>query len=93
MEFIRQVVNGNDLKPIIALPSSFYNIQVEVIVLPANNKKNLFTTSPELIDSDTSFKPVNHSVFGRLKAYANPSLMKEEENAWEKAAAEKHAIH
>ena len=41
----------------------------------------------------SSQKPVNHSAFGRLKAYANPSLIPEEKGAWEKAAAEKHALH
>jgi len=38
-------------------------------------------------------KPVKHSAFGRLKAYANPYLMQEEEGTWEKAAAEKYALH
>ena len=40
-----------------------------------------------------SLKPVKHSAFGRLKAYANPSLIPEEKGAWEKAAAEKYALH
>jgi len=43
--------------------------------------------------SGSPAKPVKHSAFGRLKAYANPSLMQEEEGAWEKAAAEKYALH
>jgi len=42
---------------------------------------------------DILAKPVMHSAFGRLKAYANPSLILEEEGAWEKAAAEKYALH
>ncbi|MDR2971021.1 MAG: hypothetical protein LBU83_03735 [Bacteroidales bacterium] len=93
MESIRQIVNGNDLKPIITLPSSFYDTQVEVIVLPVYDKGGHFTALPALSDPDTPLKPVNHSAFGRLKAYANISLIQEEEGAWEKAAAEKHAIH
>ena len=36
--------------------------------------------------------PVIHSAFGRLQAYANPSLISEEQGAWEAAAAEKYAI-
>jgi hypothetical protein len=78
MEFVRQIVNGNALKPVITLPPSFHNVQVEVIVLPVENRKS---------GPDISTKPVRHSAFGRLKAHANPSLISEEKGAWEKAAA------
>jgi len=37
-------------------------------------------------------EPVKHSAFGRLQAYANPSLIVEEQGAWEAAVAEKYAI-
>ena len=37
-------------------------------------------------------EPVKHSAFGRLQAYANPSLISEEQGAWEAAVAEKYAI-
>jgi len=77
MEFVRQIVNGNALEPVLTLPPSFHDVQVEVIVLPVG----------------VSTKTVKHSAFGRLKAYANPSLIPEEKGAWEKAAAEKYALH
>ena len=41
----------------------------------------------------SSTKPVEHSAFGRLQAYANPSLIPEERGAWEAAVAEKYALH
>ena len=77
-EFVRQIIDSNVLEPILTLPPSFRDSQVEIIVLPLDNP---------------SSKPVNHSSYGRLKAYANPSLIPEEEGALEKAAAEKHALH
>jgi len=88
MEFVRQIVNSNTLEPVLTLPPSFRGIEVEVIVLPVDNLKVGF--SALLGDSK---KPVKQSAFGRLKAYANPSLIPEEKGAWEKAAAEKHALH
>ena len=42
--------------------------------------------------SGFSMEPVEHSVFGWLKVYANPSLISKEKGAWEAAAAEKHAL-
>jgi hypothetical protein len=78
MEFVRQVVKGNALSSILDLPPSFKDVQVEVIVLPVH---------------DTTTKPVRHSAYGRLKAYADPSLIPEEKGAWEKATAEKYAPH
>ena len=83
MEFVRQIIDSDALKPVLTLPPSFHNVQVEVIVLPVENRKS---------GSDVSIKPVRHSAFGRLKAHANPSLIPEEEGAWEKAATEKYAL-
>jgi hypothetical protein len=91
MEFVRQVVDGNSLTSVLKLPSSFHNVQVEVIVLPVNDK----TLTAASLSSGTAdvIKPVKHSAFGRLKAYANPSLISEEKGAWERATAEKYALH
>jgi len=93
MEFVRQVVNSNTLTSVLNLPPSFYNLPVEVIVLPVDEK----TAGPRVPSlasgSDDSIKPVKHSAFGRLKAYANPSLIPEEKGAWERATAEKYALH
>jgi len=86
MEFVRQIVDSNTLKPVLTLPLSFHDTQVEIIVLPLDNQEAGRTTP-------SSSMPVNHSSYGRLKAYANPSLIPEEKGAWEKATAEKHALH
>jgi hypothetical protein len=90
MEFVRQVVNSNSLTSVLNLPPSFHDVQVEVIVLPVNDKA--FTAEFPFPGSD-DVKPVKHSAFGRLKAYANPSLIAEEKGAWERATAEKYALH
>jgi len=90
MDFVRQVVNSNSLKSVLNLPPSFRNVQVEVIVLPVD-KTVTVASSPS--GSYDARKPVKHSAFGRLKAYANPSLIPEEKGAWEKATAEKYALH
>ncbi|MCL2411083.1 MAG: hypothetical protein FWC97_05505 [Treponema sp.] len=79
MEFVRHIVNSNTLSPIFTLPPSFQNMEVEVIVLPVDKRK-------------VSTKVINHSAFGRLKAYANPSLLSEEASAWEEAVTEKYAL-
>ena len=34
MEFARQIVNSNALEPVLTLPPSFHDVQVEVIVMP-----------------------------------------------------------
>jgi hypothetical protein len=92
MEFVRQIVNSNTLKPILTLPPSFHDVQVEIIVLPVDNKQFL-TASSSSANPNVSIKPVKHSAFGRLNAYANPSLIPEEKGSWEKEAAEKYALH
>jgi hypothetical protein len=91
MDFVRQVVNSNSLTSVLNLPPSFRDVQVEVIVLPVNDKTATVASSPS--GSYDVKKPVKHSAFGRLKAYANPSLIPEEKGAWEKATAEKYALH
>ena len=40
--------------------------------------------------SGSSKEYVEHSAFGRLQAHANPSLISEEQGAWEAAAVEKY---
>jgi molybdopterin biosynthesis enzyme MoaB len=87
MDFVRQIVNSNTLASILDLPPSFQDVQVEVIVLPVNDKKNSLNTH------DFSIKSVKHTAFGRLKAYSNPSLIPDEKGAWERAVAEKYVLH
>jgi hypothetical protein len=55
---------------------------MEVIALPVNDKA--FTAESPFPDSD-DVKPVKYSAFGRLKAYANPFLIAEENGAWKRA--------
>ena len=93
MEFVRRIVDSSTLTSIIDLPSSFQDVQVEVIVLPVDNKKNRSKAASSVSGSDVSVKTVKHTAYGRLKAYANPSLVPEEEGVWEEAVAEKHALH
>jgi len=85
MEFVQQIVNSNTLEPVLTLPPSFRGVEVEVIVLPVDTLRVGFSAP---LDDPT--KPEKHSVFERLKAYANPSLIPEEKGAWEKAAAESY---
>jgi hypothetical protein len=92
MDFVRQIVDGSILTSILDLPPSFQDVQVEVIALPVDKKNNL-NAAYSVSGSDISINPVKHSAYGRLKAYANPSLIPEEEGAWERAAAEKYAKH
>ena len=54
-------------------------------------KKRVVVTIEE--DVTVEEKPVKHSAFGRLNAYANSSLIQEEKGAWEKTVAEKYALH
>ena len=93
MEFIRQIVNSDALKPVLALPPSFQNVQVEVIVLPVDSRNTNVRDYNLVAGPEVSVKAVKHTAFGRLKTYANPSLMQEEETAWEKAVTEKYAPH
>jgi hypothetical protein len=73
MEFVRQIVYSSTLTSILDLPPSFQDIQVEAIVLPVDKKSNL-NAAYSVSGSDISINPVKHSAYGRLKAYANPSL-------------------
>jgi len=91
MEFVRQVVNSNSLTSVLNLPPSFRDVQVEVIILPVNDKT--LTVASSSFGSDDVKKSVKHSAFGRLKAYANPALIPKEKGAWERATAEKYALH
>jgi hypothetical protein len=78
--FVRQIVHSGALEQVLPLPPSFRGVQVEVIVLP--------------LETQNRAAPVEKkSAYGRLKAYANPALLPEEKGAWERAAAEKYALH
>jgi len=77
----------------LSIPAEYVGEEVEILVFPVNGKESFpeFAAVTEGPDSfpNVSVKAVKHSAFGRLKAYANPSLIQEEEGAWERATAEK----
>jgi hypothetical protein len=57
MEFVRQVVNSNSLTSVLNLPPSFRDVDVEVIVLPVDNKTlavgtSFFKSNPSLIPEE-----------------------------------------
>ena len=39
MEYVRQTMNGAELNNFISLPPTLYNMKVEIIVLPVENKE------------------------------------------------------
>ena len=92
MEFVRQVVNSDVLKSVLTVPPSFQDVQVEVIVRSVDDEQTNITVLSSFPNANAPTKPVKHSAFGRLSAFANPSLIPEEKGAWEKEVAEKYAL-
>ncbi len=86
MTAVRKVVDSNTLTELFDLPSDFKGKKIEVILFPAEELKE---ENKSMMDAS---KTVKHSAYGRLKAYANPSLISEEGGAWEKEAAEKYDL-
>ena len=76
MEAIRMTMNSARLAPIIDLPVTLQDQEVEVFVRS--------TQSPD------DGKPKVKSIMGILKEYANPALRELEKGAWERAAVEKY---
>ena len=76
MEVVRKIVYADMLRPIIDLPWFSKDLQVEVTIIP----------QVELPLGDISAK----SLKGCLKEYANPSLIEQEQYAWEKNVIEKY---
>ena len=77
MEYLRKTVNSGLLMPIFDLPASLLNRNVEVIILPIDNKQ---TKTAQ-----------RKSTKGCLHKYSNPELIVAEEGAWGKAMEEKYA--
>ena len=82
MEAMRLTLNSAQLAPIIDLPATLRDREVEIIVLPTQA-----APVPPKTDSE---KPKSRSFMGILKEYANPALRELEKGAWERAACEKH---
>jgi len=77
MEALRKIINADLLTPIMELPWSSKNMQVEVIVIP-------------MIEEKQNKKNSGKKIKGCLKAYANPALWKKEKQAWGKNIIEKY---
>jgi hypothetical protein len=77
MEAIRKIQTVENGEVHLQLPRHFWGRDVEIIVLPAP-----LTASPEPTDK--------RSLRGRLKSYAHPDLIGQEQEAWQTAVGEKH---
>jgi len=94
---VRTIIKPDKSKINLSIPVEYIGEEVEILVFPVNGKES-FSESVVVTEGrdslpDVSVKPVKHSAFGLLKAYANPSLIPEEKGAWERATAEKYALH
>jgi len=81
MEAMRLTLNSARLAPIIDLPATLRDREVEVTVVPIQ------AAHPAKPDPD---KAHVESIMGILKKYANPALRELEKGAWERAACEKY---
>jgi hypothetical protein len=79
METLRMTMNSARLMPIIDLPVALRDTEVEVIVLPKQEKLKDRLPASE-----------RKSMMGCLSEYANPALRELEKGAWERAAVEKY---
>jgi len=79
MEAIRLTMNSTRLMPVMDLPQSLHDREVDVIVLPSSVETKSRPLDPE-----------RKSMMGALSQYANPALRELEEGAWEQAAVEKY---
>ena len=77
MEAMRtiQTVENDDVH--LRLPEQFWGQAVEIIVLDASQEGSQRVAS-------------RRSLRGCLKQYAKPDLMTQEQDAWQRAASEKH---
>ena len=76
METLRITMDSARLAPIIDLPATLRDREVEVVVRSTQPPDN--------------GKPKVKSIMGILKEYANPALRELEKGAWERAAVEKY---
>ena len=76
---MRLTLNSAQLAPIIDLPVTLRDREVEVIVLPKSQE-------PKNRQRDSK----RESTMGCLYEYANPALRELEKGAWEQAACEKY---
>ncbi|HHX60520.1 MAG TPA: hypothetical protein GX707_07325 [Epulopiscium sp.] len=79
MEFVRTIINSEELTGIIDIPESLKYKLVEILILPCEDK------SKQMPIYETSKK-----ARGILASYKNLDLIQEEEKAFEKAMVSKH---
>ena len=77
MDYVRQIVNSNQLDQI-TLPRNLVNKRVEVIIFPA---REALEESPKKTIQD---------FVGVFAEYQSPELAQMEKEAWGKAAVDKH---
>lgn len=77
MEAIRNIQTVMNGEVHLRLPQQFWGQEVEIIVLPVPQ-------APAQSPAD------KRSLRGRLKSYAKPELIAQEQEAWQTAAGEKH---
>jgi len=77
MEYIQQTIDSNKLIGLFDLPVSLRSKTVQIIILP--------------MQAETETVSIEKSSFGALSEYASPSLINQEEGAWERAVVEKYA--
>ena len=82
MEAIRLTLNSTRFAPIIDLPMTLRDQEVEIIVLPSQEMS--YTDKSDVEKSSVA------SIKGILKKYANPALRELEKGAWERAIVEKY---
>ena len=74
MEFIRKVVNGEDIKEIIDIPLNLTNKRLEILIFP--------------LEENTIKTKKKKSLAGIFAKYANSNLTAKEENIWYEEAKE-----
>jgi hypothetical protein len=66
MEFVRQIVNSNTLEPGLTLSASFYDVQVEVIMLSVDNREASLTVPSSF--SGLEFSSENNSIASTMRS-------------------------
>jgi len=79
MEAVRLTLNSSRLMPIINLPKTLHDCEVEIIIMAKS-----VDVKERLLD------PERKSMMGCLSQYADSSLIEQEKDAWEQAATEKY---
>lgn len=80
MNFVRKITDSNILASVIDIPDNLRNRTVEILIFPYENQKN----------SGESIGRKSKRAKGLLAKYRNPKLQKLENEAWVKAAVDKH---